>query len=119
MNLATKVLNKPIGSYVATLPFIDIKKYFYSEYETQDDEDMIGLQNGDFVEIDAGRIALNFTVKSVKIREHLCLQIDCMLLLLMRILLVLTLSCSVLYVKLKFKFGFYLKLRTCLLKSQK
>lgn len=63
MNLATKVLNKPIGSYVATLPFIDIKKYFYSEYETQDDEDMIGLQNGDFVEIDAGRIALNFYCK--------------------------------------------------------
>ena len=27
MNLATKVLNKPIGTYVATLPFIDIKKY--------------------------------------------------------------------------------------------
>ena len=63
MNLATKVLNKPIGSYVATLPFIDIKKYFYSEYEPQDDEDMIGLQNGDFVEIDAGRIALNFYCK--------------------------------------------------------
>lgn len=63
MNLATKVLNKPIGSYVAALPFIDIKKYFYSEYETQDDEDMIGLQNGDFVEIDAGRIALNFYCK--------------------------------------------------------
>lgn len=63
MNLATKVLNKPIGSYVATLPFIDIKKYFYSEYETQDDENMIGLQNGDFVEIDAGRIALNFYCK--------------------------------------------------------
>ena len=63
MNLATKVLNKPIGLYVATLPFIDIKKYFYSEYETQDDEDMIGLQNGDFVEIDAGRIALNFYCK--------------------------------------------------------
>ncbi len=63
MNLATKVLNKPIGSYVATLPFIDIKKYFYSEYENQDDEDMIGLQNGDFVEIDAGRIALNFYCK--------------------------------------------------------
>lgn len=63
MNLATKVLNKPFGSYVATLPFIDIKKYFYSEYETQDDEDMIGLQNGDFVEIDAGRIALNFYCK--------------------------------------------------------
>lgn len=63
MNLATKVSNKPIGSYVATLPFIDIKKYFYSEYETQDDEDMIGLQNGDFVEIDAGRIALNFYCK--------------------------------------------------------
>lgn len=63
MNLATKVLNKPIGSYVATLPFIDIKKYFYSEYETQDYEDMIGLQNGDFVEIDAGRIALNFYCK--------------------------------------------------------
>ena len=63
MNLATKVLNKPIGSYVATLPFIDIRKYFYSEYETQDDEDMIGLQNGDFVEIDAGRIALNFYCK--------------------------------------------------------
>lgn len=63
MNLATKVLNKPIGSYVATLPFIDIKKYFYSEYETQDDEDMIGLHNGDFVEIDAGRIALNFYCK--------------------------------------------------------
>lgn len=63
MNLATKVLNKPIGSYVATLPFIDIKKYFYSEYETQDDEDMIGLQNGDFVEINAGRIALNFYCK--------------------------------------------------------
>lgn len=63
MNLATKVLNKPIGSYVATLPFIDIKKYFYSEYETQDDEDMIGLQNDDFVEIDAGRIALNFYCK--------------------------------------------------------
>lgn len=63
MNLATKVLNKPIGSYVATLPFIDIKKYFYSEYETQGDEDMIGLQNGDFVEIDAGRIALNFYCK--------------------------------------------------------
>ena len=63
MNLATKVLNKPIGSYVATLPFIDIKKYFYSEYETQDDEDMIGLQNGNFVEIDAGRIALNFYCK--------------------------------------------------------
>ena len=63
MNLATKVLNKPIGSYVATLPFIDIKKYFYSEYETQDDEDMIGLQNGDCVEIDAGRIALNFYCK--------------------------------------------------------
>lgn len=63
MNLATKVLNKPIGSYVATLPFIDIKKYFYSEYETQDDEDMIGLQNGDFVEIVAGRIALNFYCK--------------------------------------------------------
>ena len=63
MNLATKVLNKPIGSYVATLPFIDIKKYFYSEYETPDDEDMIGLQNGDFVEIDAGRIALNFYCK--------------------------------------------------------
>lgn len=63
MNLATKVLNKPIGSYVATLPFIDIKKYFYSEYETQDDKDMIGLQNGDFVEIDAGRIALNFYCK--------------------------------------------------------
>lgn len=63
MNLATKVLNKPIGSYVATLPFIDIKKYFYSEYETQDDEDMIGLQNGDFVEIDAGSIALNFYCK--------------------------------------------------------
>ena len=63
MNLATKVLNKPIGSYVATLPFIDIKKYFYSEYETRDDEDMIGLQNGDFVEIDAGRIALNFYCK--------------------------------------------------------
>ena len=57
------MLNKPIGSYVATLPFIDIKKYFYSEYETQDDEDMIGLQNGDFVEIDAGRIALNFYCK--------------------------------------------------------
>lgn len=63
MNLATKVLNKPIGPYVATLPFIDIKKYFYSEYETKDDEDMIGLQNGDFVEIDAGRIALNFYCK--------------------------------------------------------
>ncbi len=63
MNLATKVLNKPIGSYVATLPFIDIKKYFYSEYETQDYEDMIGLQNGDFVEINAGRIALNFYCK--------------------------------------------------------
>lgn len=63
MNLATKVLNKPIGSYVATLPFIDIKKYFYSEYETQEDEEMIGLQNGDFVEIDAGRIALNFYCK--------------------------------------------------------
>lgn len=63
MNLATKVLNKPIGSYVATLPFIDIKKYFYSEYETQDDEDTIGLQNGDFVEINAGRIALNFYCK--------------------------------------------------------
>lgn len=28
MNLATKVLNKPIGSYVATLPFIDIKNTF-------------------------------------------------------------------------------------------
>lgn len=63
MNLATKVLNKPIGSYVATLPFIDIKKYFYSEYEIQEDEEMIGLQNGDFVEIDAGRIALNFYCK--------------------------------------------------------
>lgn len=63
MNLATKVLNKPIGAYVATLPFIDIKKYFYSEYETQEDEEMIGLQNGDFVEIDAGRIALNFYCK--------------------------------------------------------
>ncbi len=63
MNLATKVLNKPIGAYVATLPFIDIKNYFYSEYETQDDEDMIGLHNGDFVEIDAGRIALNFYCK--------------------------------------------------------
>ena len=59
MNLATKVLNKPIGEYVATLPFIDIKKYFYSEYENQEYEEMIGLQNGDFVEIDAGRIALN------------------------------------------------------------
>lgn len=64
MNLATKVLNKPIGSYVATLPFIDIKKYFYSEYEIQDDEEMIGLNNGDFVEIDAGRIALNFYCKT-------------------------------------------------------
>lgn len=63
MNLATKVLNKPIGVYVATLPFIDIKKYFYSEYETQEDEEMIGLQNGDFVEINAGRIALNFYCK--------------------------------------------------------
>lgn len=63
MNLATKVLNKPIGGYVATLPFIDIKKYFYFEYENQEDEEMIGLQNGDFVEIDAGRIALNFYCK--------------------------------------------------------
>lgn len=63
MNLATKVLNKPIGEYVATLPFIDIKKYFYSEYENQEYEEMIGLQNGDFVEIDAGRIALNFYCK--------------------------------------------------------
>lgn len=64
MNLATKVLNKPIGPYVATLPFIDIKKYFYSEYEIQEDDEMIGLQNGDFVEIDAGRIALNFYCKT-------------------------------------------------------
>ena len=103
MNLATKVLNKPIGSYVATLPFIDIKKYFYSEYETQDDEDMIGLQNGDFVEIDAGRIALNFYCKVCE-DSRTFMSPD---------------SCSVLYVKLKFKFGFYLKLRTCLLKSQK
>ncbi len=63
MNLATKVLNKPIGEYVATLPFIDIKKYFYSEYENQEYEEMIGLQNGDFVEINAGRIALNFYCK--------------------------------------------------------
>ena len=63
MNLATKVLNKPIGECVATLPFIDIKKYFYSEYENQEYEEMIGLQNGDFVEIDAGRIALNFYCK--------------------------------------------------------
>lgn len=63
MNLATKVLNKPIGAYVATLPFIDIKKYFYSEYETQEDEEMTGLKNGDFVEINAGRIALNFYCK--------------------------------------------------------
>lgn len=63
MNLATKVLNKPIGGYVATLPFIDIKKYFYFEYENQEDEEMIGLQNGDFVEIDAGMIALNFYCK--------------------------------------------------------
>ena len=63
MNLATKVLNKPIGGYVATLPFIDIKKYFYSEYENQEYEEMIGLQNGDFVEINAGRIALNFYCK--------------------------------------------------------
>lgn len=63
MNLVTKVLNKPIGGYVATLPFIDIKKYFYFEYENQEDEEMIGLQNGDFVEIDAGRIALNFYCK--------------------------------------------------------
>lgn len=63
MNLATKVLSKPIGSYVATLPFIDLKKYFYSEDETQEDEEMISLQNGDFVKIDAGRIALNFYCK--------------------------------------------------------
>lgn len=63
MNLATKVLNKPIGEYVATLPFIDIKKYFYTEYENQEYEEMIGLQNGDFVEINAGRIALNFYCK--------------------------------------------------------
>ena len=63
MNLATKVLNKPIGSYVATLPFIDITNYFYSEYETQKDEEKIGLQNGDFVEINSGRIALNFYCK--------------------------------------------------------
>lgn len=63
MNLATKVLNKSIGEYVATLPFIDIKKYFYSEYENQEYEEMIGLQNGDFVEINAGRIALNFYCK--------------------------------------------------------
>ena len=63
MNLATKVLNKPIGEYVATLPFVGIKKYFYSEYENQEDEEMIGLQNGDFVEINAGRIALNFYCK--------------------------------------------------------
>ena len=39
MNLASKVLNKPNGSYVATLPFIDIKKYFYSENEAQEDEE--------------------------------------------------------------------------------
>lgn len=64
MNLATKVLNKPIGTYVATLPFIDIKNYYYSECETQEDEEMTGLQNGDFVKIDAGKIALNFYCKN-------------------------------------------------------
>lgn len=55
MDLAKKVLNKPIGLYVATLPFIDNKIYSYSE-----DEEKICLKNGDFVEIKAGRIALNF-----------------------------------------------------------
>lgn len=60
MNLASKALNKPIGPYVATLPFIDVKRYTYSKDETLEDEEMIGLKNGDFVEINAGRIALNF-----------------------------------------------------------
>lgn len=64
MNLASKVLNRPIGTYVATLPFIDIKKYSYFEDETQQDEEMIYLHKGDFVEIDAGRIALNFYCKN-------------------------------------------------------
>lgn len=69
MNLASKELNKSIGSYVATLPFIDLKKYFYSEDETQEDEEMIGMQNGDFVEIDAGRIALNFYCRKCEIKN--------------------------------------------------
>lgn len=64
MNLASKVLNKPIGSYVATLPFIDIKKYSYLEDEIEQDDETILLQKGDFVEIYAGKIALNFYCKN-------------------------------------------------------
>lgn len=40
-----------------------------SDDETQEDEEMIGMQNGDFVEIDAGRVALNFYCRKCEIKN--------------------------------------------------
>lgn len=65
MNLSSKVLNKSKnGTFTKVLPFIDIKKYTDIEENASEEDDIIYVKAGDFIEIYSGKIALNFYCKN-------------------------------------------------------
>lgn len=65
MSFSNKVLSKGIkGTHTTVSPFINLQKYSDTEEGSIDDEDVIFVKSGDFIEINSGKIALNFFCKT-------------------------------------------------------
>lgn len=65
MNLSTKVLNKPkSANYITVLPFVDSQKYTDVEENASEEDNITYVKSGDFIEINAGKLALNFFCKN-------------------------------------------------------
>lgn len=65
MNLSTKVLNKPkSANYITVLPFVDSQKYTDVEENASEEDNITYVKSGDFTEINAGKLALNFFCKN-------------------------------------------------------
>lgn len=65
MTLSSKVLNKSKnGAFITVVPFINIHRYTDIEENASEEDGITYVKAGDFVEIDAGKIALNFYCKN-------------------------------------------------------
>lgn len=61
MSLSSKVLNKPKnGTFIKVLPFINLQKYTDIKENASEEDGITYISAGDFLEIQTGKIALNF-----------------------------------------------------------